>query len=357
MRFDVLIDSEDSQGLWLALKLKGLGLKVGWVNPSLSYASPLYYPYFMGVFTDPLLSAEFEFVSRIYHIIKNPFGFSLMTERGPIDFGSGSLIDFYRFRVGMDSNKFDQWLQKRVTELICNHYKESSFDLKFNVLGSFAYLYPKNVLLTDTLEANEVTIVTANEPPVFKKNYYWVGEYHSKVWVSSRSNQSLKGVGASQDVWLRARLNVRDLWTRYPGLPGWTLWRNTEDVLTLYDSLFVLVRVFDDPQWADLYFKLPIEFRTEKEHVSVVNLITQKLKHRLPGSHFQVKSLEITPFEVRTHSLPKDSQPKKARGLFFNTPIQRPSWGINHHLNFETQLGGEIQTYLKKMEAKGAYRD
>jgi hypothetical protein len=357
MRFDVLIDSEDSQGLWLALKLKGLGLKVGWVNPSLSYASPLCYPYFMGVFTDPLSSPEFEFVSRIYHIIKNPLGFSLMTEIGSIDFGIESLIDYYRFRSGMDPNDFDQWMQKRVTELICSHYQETLLDSKFNVLGSFSYLYPKDILLAEILEENDVKIVTANEPPIFKKNVYWAGENHSKVWVSSRVNQPFKGTGVAQDVWMRARLKVDDLWTRYPGLPGWTLWRNTEDVLTLYDSFFVLLRVFDDVKWADLYFKLPIDFRTEKEQVVVANMITQKLKHRLPGAHIQVKSVEITSFGVRTQSLLKASQPKEDRGFFFNTPIQRPSWGINHHLNFETQLCGEIQTYLKKMEAKGAYLD
>lgn len=357
--FDVLIESDDAQSIWLALKLKLQGLSVGWVNPSMTYAAALYDPYFMGVFLDEVTSQDFELLSKLYHIIKSPAGFSLMTPIGPIDYSNASLLDFYRFRSGMDSESFDRWLQSWASELFLNDYKKRSSQqtTTWDVFGSFAYLYPKELLLTHILEENDISVMSSSDTKVFKNHYYQLGNLRSKVWVTSHSHLRSSISKYTQDVWMRLRVEVDDLWTRYPALPGWTLWRNTEDVLPLYDSLFVMLRVFDDSRIADIYFKAPQQFQTATEQMTVARMIVQKLSQRLHVERFSILNLEASNFYVlgAQHSL--DNVKQGVRGLYINTPELRPSWGLHHHLSFEGQLASEIQSYLHKMEAKGVYYD
>lgn len=355
----MIIDSDDSQGLWLAIKLKNQGLKVGWLNPSHAYGAALYYPYFMGIFLDRLPSAEFEFLSQIYHIIKNPMGFSLVTDVGPIDYANLSLVDFYRHRAGMDASTFDNWLKSRVQELITNDYcTQARSNLNYNIQGAFSCLYPKEIMLVNLLEENKIEAITSDYAPRLKRSYYSGSDYRSKVLVGSRKRYSdTEKKIEIQDQWIRVRIDVANLWTCYPHLPVWTIWRDTEDILTIYDSFFILNRVFDDSNLADLYFKLPKEFQTEQERMVVARLIIKKIHKRLNVSKFNVIKLEVTHFKV-IHSKKRERiQKKDSLGLFLNLPELRSGWSLNHHLNFESELAAGIQHYLKKMEAKGVYRD
>jgi len=356
--FDVLIDSQDSQSIWLAIKLKSQGFKVGWVNPPLTYAAALYDPYFMGLFTDEVNAQEFELLTKLYHIIKSSGGFALVTPIGPIDYGNATLIDFYRFKSGMDSTAFDAWIDGWVFELFTNQWPMAQ-GLRggLKVHGSFSYLYPKDLLLTSILEENNIPIVTTHNPVQYKNLRYFVGDSSSRVWVSSIPTIKEDQKTPSYDVWVRARVDVGDLWTQYPSLPGWTLWRNTEDALPLYDSLFVLLRVFDDSKLADIYFKVPSQFDTFQEQLTLANMITHKLSLRLNLEAFKILKLEETSYRIFRSRQKQELFKQGHRGYFKNLGHLRSGWGINQHLSFESQLASEIVVYLKKIESRGSYYD
>jgi hypothetical protein len=356
--FDVLIESEDSQNIWLALKLKSQGFKVGWVNPSQTYAAALYDPYFMGLFINEVTSQDFELLAKLYYMIKSPMGFSLVTTIGPIDYGNATLMDFYRFKSGMDAATFDAWLNRWVFELFANQWPKAQDSSRIiKVQGPFSYLYPKDIQLTTILSENNIPIIMSDHPVQYKKLCYFVGDVSSKVWVSSHRTTEEQGKFQTYDVWVRARIEVGDLWTQYPSLPGWTLWRNTEDTLPLYDSLFVLLRVFDDSRLADVYFKVPSQLDTSQHQMAVAKMIIHKLSLRLNVRKFKILNLEQTPYRVVLSNKKQEKVKQGYRGYFKNLAHLRPGWGIHQHLSFENQLASEISAYLKKMEVRGSYRD
>jgi hypothetical protein len=357
--FDVLIQSQDSQCIWMALRMKTLGYRVGWLNPSISYAAALYDPYFLGIFYDEISSLDFELLSSLYHVIKSPFGFSLITPLGPLDYSNTPLMEYYQFRSGMDSASFNSWLHHWLTELFQIHYKKFSLNTKisqeeFLTNGSFAYLYPKDLLLTQILEQQGIEILSSTENPVYEEEFFRVGSVLSKTLVRSSPLSKESPTPVSHSVWARARVDVKALWAHYPELPGWTLWRNIEDPLPLYDSLFIMQRVFDDAKLADLYFRVPVEFQSFQELHTVARMIIQTLSKRLFVEKFLITNIERTPFYILGSKTTLKIS-KKEPGLFFNTPDLRKSWGLHEHLNFENKISQDIQSYLKKMDTKGAY--
>lgn len=362
--YDVGIFSSQSQGLFLAQKLKSAGLKVLWLDDEISAHSRFtHWPWFLGIYPDLLDATEYQTITDLYHTIQAPLGLSLMTPMGPFELNHLEVLDYQKNRFEWGPEGFDQKIFHWINELqtcsldLTDLSTKPSVSYSVSPYGSFNYLYPKH----QDIE------LSALLPGIEQKNQFdqfarvkqgWVVDdcfLSAAVWAGYSSDQ-FKAYSRwhtqSGFNWYRARLDVGDLWQNYSGLPVWSYWRLTEEPLPLYDALFVLQRVFDDTRVADVYFRLP-EPQPRAGIISYcLEKIQENLSQRMLGITLQLLSWERLSFSLsgRHHNELKESSP--SLGFFNCQPELAGGLSINHQLLNERRLASEIQVYLKKIESK-----
>ncbi|MCS6837867.1 MAG: hypothetical protein NZ480_03375 [Bdellovibrionaceae bacterium] len=344
--WDVVIQSKGPVGIYLALRLKASGCKVAWMTQGLGHESESFFPgaeipYFMGVWPHCLDTIGFQLVQELFNAYRNPFGFSVMTPWGPIDYQHTHLIDWLQHRAGYSQKRREEWLLRPVIYQYLNAWEGQTYfeNGKLEDLAQdFLVLYPKQVKLFDLLKSYDIQVLPMETLQKNVEDGVLLGSHHSQMVVRcvSRIDHSFLWK------WVKFRVTIDKSFPFY--LPYHSVWWDERLLLPFADGYFILMRNPHQDQSFDVYTRLASDQLPTNVNSVFVDLIVSILKNRLPGIQVRYVDFSELNFEV-IHQNPQLNFKKQSRMIEIN-PYQANSWFLADLFSLEYEVYEWLMSWL-----------